>query len=147
MLRMFGDFRIVAPLYLQLARLRSVTDVYMYQFSRVSPLSRSIWGGAAHTAEIPYVFDNITSEPSQFEELDHALSRAMAEAWVQFAKTGNPNGAGLPQWPAYRSPDYRFLDYGDERPSAPTPEVRRLDFFQRVLETMRRSTTPGAPLK
>ena len=38
----------------------------------------------------------------------------MAGAWVQFAKTGNPNGGRLPQWPTYESPDYRVMAFGDE---------------------------------
>ena len=70
-----------------------------YRLSRVSPLSRSRWGAASHGAEILYVFAHITADTTQFEARDQSLSRAMAGAWVQFAKTGNPNGAGLPQWP------------------------------------------------
>jgi para-nitrobenzyl esterase len=71
----------------------------------------------------------------------------MAAAWVQFAKTGNPNGAALPQWPAYRSPDYRLLDFGDRvavRSNARSPQV---DFFRRAFDTMRgKGSTPNAPL-
>ena len=110
---MNGDFQIIAPTILTARAASNVTDVYMYQFSRIGPSSRSAWGGAAHTTEVPYVFDNTNGDVSQFEEIDRTVSRAMADAWVQFAKTGNPNGAALPQWPAYRSPDYRVLDFGD----------------------------------
>ena len=109
----------------------------MSRFSRVAPSSRSAWGGAAHTSEVAYVFDNTSGDASQFEEIDRTVSGAMAAAWVRFAKTGNPNGAGLPQWPAYRSPDYRLLDFGDTatlRSNARSPEI---DFFQRVFEAMR----------
>jgi carboxylesterase type B len=83
------------------------------------------------------VFGHITTDESQYEEVDRTVSRAMAGAWAQFAKTGNPNGAGLPQWPAYTTPEYRLLDYGDEisiRSNAKNPQV---DFFQHVFETMR----------
>jgi para-nitrobenzyl esterase len=62
----------------------------------------------------------------------------MAAAWVRFATTGNPNGGGLPQWPAYRSPDYRLLDFGDavtERSNVRSPEI---EFFQQAFETMRK---------
>ena len=66
----------------------------MYRFSRVSPSATvDMGGGAAHGTEIPYVFGHITADESQYEEVDRTLSRAMAGAWVQFAKTGNPNGA------------------------------------------------------
>lgn len=103
----------------------------------MSPLSQSLGDGAAHGVEIPYVWDHITADTSQYEAVDHTLSRAIAGAWVQFAKTGNPNGASLPQWPAYTAPEYRLLEFGNEitvRSNANSPAV---DFFQRVFETMR----------
>lgn len=95
------------------------------------------WGGAAHTSEVAYVFANTNGDATQFEEIDRTVSRAMADAWVQFAKTGNPNGVALPQWPAYRAPGYRLLDFGDQvtvRSNADSPQV---DFFRRAFETMR----------
>src|SRR4030095_5695368 len=94
-------------------------------------------------SEVAYVFDNTNGDASQFDEIDHTLSGAMAAAWGRFGKTGTPNGGGLPQWPAYRSPDYRLLDFGDAvtvRSNARSPEI---DFFQRVFETMRRK--PSMP--
>src|SRR5262245_39461351 len=107
------ESRFVATAALTARAASKLSDVYMYRFLRVAPSSRSAWGGAAHTSEVPYVFDNTSANASQFDEIDRTVSRAMADAWVQFAKTGNPNGGGLPQWPSYRSPDYRVLDFGD----------------------------------
>jgi para-nitrobenzyl esterase len=132
-----GESRLVAPTVLTARAASRISDVYLYRFSRVAPSSRSAWGGAAHTSEVPYVFDNTSGDASQFEEIDRTVSGSMAAAWVRFAKTGNPNGGGLPQWPAYRSPDYRLLDFGDAvtiRSNARSPEV---DFFQQAFETMR----------
>ena len=143
-----GESRLVAPTVLTARAASKVSDVYMYRFSRVAPSSRSAWGGAAHTSEVPYVFDNTSGDASQFEEIDRTVSGAMAAAWVRFAKTGNPNGGGLPQWPAYRSPDYRLLDFGDAvtvRSNARSPEI---EFFQQAFETMRRKpSVPKAPAK
>jgi para-nitrobenzyl esterase len=146
-LRMFSDFRFVTPTVLTARAASKVTDVYMYRFSRVSPLNQSTFGGGGHTTEVPYVFGHLTADESQNEEIDRTVSRAMAGAWVQFAKTGKPNGAGLPQWPAYRAPDYRLLDYGDEitvRSNARSPQV---DFFQHVFETMREKEATKVPVK
>jgi para-nitrobenzyl esterase len=143
-----GESRLVAPTVLTARAASIVSDVYMYRFSRIAPSSRSAWGGAAHTSEVPYVFDNTSGDASQFDEIDRTVSRAMADAWVQFAKTGNPNGGALPQWPVYRSPDYRLLDFGDQttvRSNADSPHV---DFFRRAFETMRgQSSRPTGPLK
>jgi para-nitrobenzyl esterase len=137
-LRMFTDSRFVTPTVLTARAASKTTAVYMYRFSRVSPLSRAYGGGAAHGVEIPYAWDHITTDTAQYEEVDRTLSRAIAGAWVQFAKTGNPNGASLPQWPAYAAPEYRLLEYGNEitiRSNADSPNI---DFFQRAFETMRR---------
>ena len=139
------ESRFVATAALTARAASKVSDVYMYRFSRVAPSSRSAWGGAAHTSEVPYVFDNTSGNASQFDEIDRTVSRAMADAWVQFAKTGNPNGGGLPQWPAYRSPDYRLLDFGDAvtvRSNARSPEI---EFFQQAFETMRRKPSVSKP--
>ena len=77
------------------------------------------------------MFDHTGGVPG-FDAPDQAITAAMAGAWVQFAKTGNPNGPGLPEWPAYRAPDYRLLDFGDEiqvRSNADSPEVA---FFEQA---------------
>ena len=142
------DSRFVATAALTARAASNVSDVYMYRFSRVAPSSRSAWGGAAHTSEVAYVFNNTSGDTTQFEEIDRTVSGAMADAWVRFAKTGDPNGGGLPQWPAYRSPDYRLLDFGDAvtvRSNARSPEV---EFFQRAFDTMRgKPSMPRAPAK
>jgi para-nitrobenzyl esterase len=136
-MHMSTDAKYVTTAVLVARKASKVTDVYMYRFSRVSPLNRATWGGAAHGAEIPYVFDHITADKSQFEDVDRTVSRAMAGAWVQFAKTGNPNGPALPEWPAYTAPEYRLLDYGDEITVGSNAKSNQVDFFQSVFETMR----------
>jgi carboxylesterase type B len=50
---------------------------------------------------------------SGFEPRDKVVSEALAAASVRFARTGNPNGASLPEWPAYKAVAYRYLDFGD----------------------------------
>jgi para-nitrobenzyl esterase len=141
-----GESRLVAPTVLTARAASRISDVYMYRFSRVAPSSRSAWGGAAHTTEVPYVFDNTSGDDSQFDAIDRAVSGAMATAWVRFAKTGNPNGGELPQWPAYRSPDYRLLDFGDTLTLGSNARSPEIDIFQRAFETMRKQQSlPTAP--
>lgn len=135
-LRMFGTYRIVTGIVAAGRASSARNTVYMYRFSRMAPVSRSRWSGAAHTAEIPYVFDH-TDDRTEFEDSDRTIAAAMAGAWVQFAKTGDPNGEGLPRWPPYRVPAYEWLEYGDEvgvRANSGSPEV---DFFAKIFESMR----------
>jgi para-nitrobenzyl esterase len=67
--------------------------------------------GPFHAAEISFVFDNAgicdhysAGEPSAF-----VLSKQMSTAWVSFARTGNPNHIGLPNWPAYTPDTHRTM--------------------------------------
>jgi para-nitrobenzyl esterase len=53
--------------------------------------------------EIPFVFDNLHQASTLVDGRPetHALAGAMSEAWLAFARTGNPNHPALPHWPAY----------------------------------------------
>jgi carboxylesterase type B len=53
------------------------------------------------------------------------------------AKTGNPNGAAVPEWPTYPSPDYRMLDFGDRLTVRSNAQFPQVAFFRRAFETMR----------
>jgi para-nitrobenzyl esterase len=95
---------------------------YLYRFTRVSPYARLYSLGSYHGAEIPYVFGTVnlvnTLIPGAYDARDAGLARSMSAAWVRFASTGNPNGAGLPTWSAWTAAD-PYLEFGDTiRPAA-----------------------------
>jgi para-nitrobenzyl esterase len=90
------------------------SPVYRYQFDRKIPVApgTKIDGkpataediGARHAGEIEYVFGALDSVPDvSWPAGDRALSDLMMSYWSNFAKTGNPNGPGLPTWPRYES--------------------------------------------
>ncbi len=72
-----------------------VAPVYHYSFD-FAPTAL----GAAHGAEIGFVFSNATANPAA-KPGARAVEDAMSEAWIAFARTGNPNHPGMPVWPAY----------------------------------------------
>lgn len=83
------------------AFIRAGVPAYIYRFSYVPDSMRAEWRtGVPHGAEINFVFDTL---PARYGDRATAGDRAMARTvnayWVNFAKTGHPNGAGLPNWP------------------------------------------------
>ena len=139
--RAFGDWELLTSTVLTARAMARLGDVYVYQFSRVAPLTRRLWNGAAHRSEIPYVFDHITVAPDNFEPQDKVISDAMAGAWIEFAKTGNPNGPGLPVWPPYQQPSYEYVNYGDEIAVQSGFREPQIAFWARVLERSRRDAS------
>ncbi len=77
--------------------------VYFYMFTFDSPTN----GKSFHALEIPFVFDNVDRTPLTGEGPERfPIASAMSDAWIAFARTGNPNHEGLPEWPLY-DPDQR----------------------------------------
>jgi para-nitrobenzyl esterase len=99
-------------------------NVYQYEFTRVSPLAARMKINAFHSADLGYTFGTLPESalaaairgfslhPGDYDETDERISRAMSGAIVQFAKTGNPNGKGLPKWTPYASGE-SCLEYGN----------------------------------
>jgi para-nitrobenzyl esterase len=117
--------------------------VYRYSFDRKIPVapeakvngaavtSRDI--GARHAGEIEYVFGTLTSIPGVvWEPIDAKLADAMTSYWANFAKTGDPNGTGLPAWPKYDPKSPRVLHFDETIKDAPDTTRQRylaLDAF------------------
>jgi para-nitrobenzyl esterase len=81
--------------------------------------------GAAHSAEIQYAMGNLDLDKRYaWEPADHEVSKTMQAYFVNFIKTGNPNGPGLPQWPAYR-PDANYQRMRIDVKSQAEPEAHR----------------------
>ncbi|MFO0782088.1 MAG: carboxylesterase family protein [Phycisphaerales bacterium] len=112
------------------------TPAYLYRFSYVSPPMRErMRYGAAHGSEIPYVFGTPSSRGgASIEPQDKAMAEIINAYWANFAKTGDPNGAGLPQWTVYDPLKGELLEFrlGGTAGSAPDPNRARLDVTEQV---------------
>jgi len=95
-----------------------------YQFDRaIPPRPRT-----AHSSELPYVFGNLYSSGSQageFQEADRTLSAAMRSYWTNFARAGDPNGAGLAAWPRFDRGSGRYLEFTADGGTAVSALQRR----------------------
>jgi para-nitrobenzyl esterase len=141
LVRFFGDYEVITSTVLTARAMARVGNVHLYQFSRVGPLSRRLWSGAAHTSEIPYVFDHVPTPSADFEPQDKVVSEAMVGGWVRFAKTGDPNGPDLPAWLPYREPGYQYLNYSDSIATETGFREAHVEFCARLLEQLRRDSS------
>ena len=78
------------------------SKVFVYNFNRKLPAYTPATNfGAFHTGEVPYVFNNLKTVNRPWQDIDIQLADQMSNYWVNFTKTGNPNGTGLTQWSSF----------------------------------------------
>ena len=113
---------------------------YEYRFSYVAMSLREKWKGAPHATEIPFVFNTVQARyGKELTPADAAIALVMNNYWVNFAKRGDPNGEGLPEWPRYSAEKDILLDFATDGPIAvPDPWKERLD----LVEALAHRTQP-----
>lgn len=106
------------------------SKIYVYRFTRRLPATADfVKYGAFHTGEVAYAYDNLKFLNRPWEPVDQQLAYTMSTYWANFVKTGNPNGKGVPAWPAYTTGDNKIMILG-EKPGAKTlPDKAALDFM------------------
>lgn len=114
--------------------------VYAYIFAHDIPPQDFVLK-APHTAEIPYIMDNVANAPlfAGATEDDMAMGRLMSATWVQFARTGDPNGApGLPQWPKFDAANRPTMFFQKDSKVVDEP-------FKEVWTLIQSNPNPNAP--
>ncbi len=126
-------------------------EAFQYQFTRVNGVGRQIQWGSFHASEIPYVFATLPDtaygtqksiigdfsvNPDTYQEQDRKLSDAMSAAWVAFARTGSPNGAGLVHWPPFADSE-SYIEFGDQISVGESLRKPQIDFMGEYTEGLR----------
>jgi para-nitrobenzyl esterase len=102
------------------------TPAFAYYFDHAIPWPDRPQFAAFHTSEVPYVFGTLDKLKRPWTDVDRKLSATMMTYWANFASSGDPNGAGVPLWPAF-TPERPTLLRIDDRiePKEPLAAERR----------------------
>ena len=111
------------------------TPVYAFRFMHEPPLppdsdiAERDNARAFHGAEIPYLFGTFGAWDWPWTAQDQRLGEVLSAAWLRFARTGDPNGAGLVDWPVFDAASPSALHLDTEPRMAPIPDRERLDLW------------------
>lgn len=125
------------------AFLEKGAPVYMYQFGYVPVAARERSPyGAGHGSEVSFVFNTLNARwgpPAEPTAEEKELAWVMCAYWANFAKTGNPNAEGLPNWPRYNNDEQPILDVEQDGKvvSKPDPRKARLDVVEKAFVKQR----------
>jgi para-nitrobenzyl esterase len=102
-----------AQLLCRLKHEQGTAPAYLYFFNWQSPVHNDRMG-SYHTLDIPFVFYNMDLGASMTGAANerYALGHVMSAAWAAFARTGNPNHADMPDWPAFEPNNYPTMMFG-----------------------------------
>jgi para-nitrobenzyl esterase len=114
---------------------------YIFLFSYVpASMKERMKYGPSHGTDISFAFDNLGTggfgpPPPPPTAEDKEVARMMNGYWINFAKTGNPNGKSLPKWPVYSPKKNKILDVqADGKPvGKPDPRKARLDVIEKAV--------------
>jgi para-nitrobenzyl esterase len=117
--------------------------VWEFRFGYVATSLRKQLPGAPHATEIPYVFDTVKAKyGADLSADDEKIAQQTNTYWANFAKTGNPNGKGLPGWPQFNSSGDMLMDFTFDGPVGKAdPWKKRLDLTDQIASQPAKSST------
>ena len=126
------DRMFTAPaVFMAEAQAKHQSNTYMYRFDWRSPTF-----GACHAIDIPFIFGDVNSPFGLMftggGEKAETLRDQVQDAWISFAKTGNPSHNGIPQWNSYEVKSRATMVFNKECAAKELPSKTLLDFWREI---------------
>ncbi len=109
------------------------TAAYTYYFDRAIPWPEHPEYQAFHSGEIPYVLGNLAVLKRPYTSTDSTLEKVASGYWVNFVRTGDPNGGSLPMWQAVKAGEHRTMELGAVIGPRPVTSGEKMRFWRAYL--------------
>jgi para-nitrobenzyl esterase len=126
--------RVSAFLWAQARAKTAGSDAYLYFFTRAIPWPEHPEYGAFHSSDIPYFLDNLNLLNRPYETVDHEIANEMSSYLLNFVKTGDPNGEGLPGWAAFNATSAKpIMELGESPGPIAIAPAAKADFWMKYF--------------
>ena len=126
--------------WVRLQERSGTAPAYTYYFTRVPPdTPAQMARGVFHGSESPYALDNLDNFKRPYTDVDRKLSAVMSSYWINYMRSGNPNGPGLPEWPRFSSKTDKVMEFGDTTGVRATPFLDEFAALDEAFEQVRKS--------
>jgi carboxylesterase type B len=120
------------------------TKAYTYYWDHAMPGPDADQYGAFHTSEVPYALDTLYMSDRPFTDADRKIADRVSNYFVNFIRTGDPNGKALAHWPSTVEQPAATMEIGDKYTVIPVAGSKeKLAFFEAYLNKPRPSAAPG----
>lgn len=108
--------------------------VYLYRFAHALRPKGDALYGAFHTAEVPFAYNNLKFVNRDWQAEDWKLAEDMSSYWVNFIKTGNPNGDKLPNWTKYNATEKQVMYFNKTPNISALSDSKSLDILFEIMK-------------